>query len=66
MTLNFWQLLAHAIALDIAGHTCEVLTESTHSTPANQQVIAYGGSCLQSVLYLLSEPFRGLAWVIAS
>lgn len=62
--MTFWQLLHYALSLSPA-HACEVVTESTHSTPGTQNPIVYGGSCIQSLLYVLTAPARDLAWVIS-
>jgi hypothetical protein len=56
--------------LYLAMHTvgqCTVVTESTHSTPATQNAIVYGGNCLQALLYVLfSSPLHNLAWILPS
>jgi hypothetical protein len=59
--MAFWQLLYQV--MHIVGQ-CRVVTESTHSTPATENAVVYGGSCLQSLLYVLSSPLHNLAFEI--
>lgn len=59
--VTFWALLN--MAMHMTG-SCRVVTESTHSTPATQTVVVYGGNCLQALVYVLTWPVHNLAWEI--
>ena len=61
--MAFWQLLYQLVH---TSSQCVVLTESTHSTPATEYAVQYGGSCLQAFLYVLSSPLHNLAWTYLS
>lgn len=45
--------------------TCTAVTQSTHSTPATQNPIVYGGNCLQAFLVALYS-HGYIAWIIGS
>lgn len=55
----FWQLLYQAMHM---GGVCEVVTESTHSTPFTESVVLYGGRCINALLLVFQIP--GTAWFI--
>lgn len=59
----FWQFLAYVNSLS-PGHWCEAVTQSTHSTPATQVVVAYGGNCAQAFRIALYSVGHAIAWII--
>jgi hypothetical protein len=60
--MTFWQVLYQLI-----HHVgpCVALTQSTHSTPATENPVVYGGSCIQSFLVALYS-HGSIAWEFVS
>ena len=62
----FWHLMAWVWTLVATGHSCEALTQSTHSTPATENAVVYAGNCAEAFIISLYSPFHWIAWVISS
>ena len=62
----FWHLMAWVWSLAAAGHSCEAVTQSTHSTPATANAVVYGGNCVDAFRVWLYAPGHWIAWVISS
>jgi hypothetical protein len=58
--VTFWGWLYYLSHL--AG--CVAVTQSTHSTPATQFPVVYGGNCVQAWLTSVNSLGHSIAWEI--